>query len=249
MRLRPRASATSVNATEQDRCKSSRAFSPLCFLVVVAPLAASADEGFYPIKADDGSTIANHRVPVELESQIEKLPGVVVVGNPHGDVTLNEFYDVNCPFCRKASADIDVLLRGNPELKLVLVPFPVLGIPSIQGTRVELAVRRLTSAKKFYEFHRALDASRGTVDGNRALAAAQAIGLDPAQVIKIGNDDKLADVMKAHVHLGDALGDRATPGLVIKGVAIVGYPGPKALAGIIDAVERCDAVMCEDGKR
>lgn len=218
-------------------------------LVLVTPLAASADEGFYPIKADDGSAIANHRVPVELESRIEKLPGVVVVGNPRGEVTLNEFYDVNCPFCRKASADIDALLRENSELKLVLVPFPVLGIPSIQGTRVELAVQRLVPAQKFYEFHRALDATRGTVDGNRALAAAQAIGLDPAEVLKLGNDDSLAEVMKAHVQLGDQLGIQATPGLVIKGVAFIGYPGPKALAGIIGAVQKCDAVMCEAGKQ
>ena len=221
----------------------------VAFILFAVPLAAFADEGYYPVKADDGSPIANHRVPVELESQIEKLPGVVVVGNPRGEVTLNEFYDVNCPFCRKASGDIDVMLRKNPELKLVLVPFPVLGVPSIQGTRVELAVRRLTTAQKFYEFHRALDSSRGVVDGKRALAAAQAIGLDPAKVLEIGNEDGLVDVMKAHIHLGDALGIAATPGFVIKGVAIVGYPGPKALAGIIDAVERCDAVICEDGKR
>ncbi len=221
----------------------------LVVLLALGPRVAVADEGYYPIKADDGSAIANHRVPVELESQIEKLPGVVIVGNPRGEVTLAEFYDVNCPFCRKASADIDVLLRGNPELKLVLVPFPVLGIPSIQGTRVELAVRQLVPAKKFYEFHRAIDSSRGVVDGNRALAAARTIGLDQAQVLKIANEDSLADVMKAHVRLGDALGIVATPGFVIKGVAIVGYPGPKSLAGIIDAVQRCDAVICDEGKR
>jgi len=216
---------------------------------LLAPLAASADEGYYPIKADDGSVIANHRVPVELESQIESLPGVVVVGNPRGEVTVAEFYDVNCPYCRKASADIDAMLRGNPELKLVLVPFPVLGIPSIQGTRVELAVRRLVPAKKFYEFHRALDSTRGMVDGNRALAVAKATGLDTGKLLEIANEDSLGDVMKAHVHLGDALEITATPGFVIKGVAFVGYPGPKALAGIIDAVQRCDAVICDDGKR
>jgi protein-disulfide isomerase len=218
-------------------------------LVLAAPLAASADEGYYPIKADDGSPIANHRVPVELESQIEKLPGVVVVGNPRGEVTLNEFYDVNCTYCRQASADIEKLLKSNSELKLVLVPFPVFGVPSIQGTRVELAVQKLASAQKFYEFHRKLDSTRGVVDGNRALAAAQAIGLDPAKVLEIGNQDSLADVMKAHVQLGDALGIQVTPGLVIKGVAFLGYPGSKALAGIIDSVQRCDAVICEDGKR
>jgi protein-disulfide isomerase len=118
-------------------------------VLVAVPLAAQADEGYYPIKADDGETIANHRVPVEIESKIEKLPGIVVAGNPHGDVTLVEFYDVNCPFCRAASGDIDGMLKSNPELRLVLVPFPVLGIPSIQGTRIELAVAKLTSAANF----------------------------------------------------------------------------------------------------
>lgn len=213
-------------------------------LVLIALLAAQADDGRLPIKADDGTIIANHRVPLEIESQIEKLPGIVIAGNPHGKVTLNEFYDVNCPYCRAASADIDVLLRNNPELRLVLVPFPVLGIPSIQGTRVELAVARLVSAQKFYTFHRRLDATRGVIDGNRALAAAKAMGLDIAEVLKIANEDSLADVMTAHVHLGDALAIQATPGFVVKGVAIVGYPGPKALANVIQSVQRCDNVVC-----
>lgn len=217
----------------------------LAVALLAAPLAAQADEGYYPIKADDGTIIANHRVPVEIESQIDKLPGIVSVGNPHGDVTLVEFYDVNCPFCRAASADIDAMLQTNKELHLILVPFPVLGIPSIQGTRVELAVAKLTSAQNFYKFHRMLDASRGTVDGSRAMAAAQAIGLDAQRVLKAANDDKLADVMTAHVKLGDALAIQATPGFVIKGVAIVGYPGPKALGAVIAAVEKCGAVICE----
>ena len=215
-------------------------------LLLVLPLAARADEGFYPIKADDGEIIANHRVPNTLESQIEKLPGVVVVGNPHGDITLNEFYDVNCPYCRRASAVIDALLRRNHELRLVLVPFPVLGIPSIQGTRIELAVAKLAPAQTFYKFHRLLDQTRGLVDGTRAMAAAKAVGLDPAKVLKIANEDSLADVMAAHLRLGDALAIAATPGFIIKGVAIIGYPGPKSLAKIIDSVKRCDAVICDD---
>ena len=218
-------------------------------LILCVPLAAAGDEGFYPIKADDGTTIANHRVPVELESQIEKLPGVVIVGNPRGKVTLHEFYDLNCPYCRKAAADIDALVRSNPELRLVLVPFPVLGIPSIQGARVELAVARLASPKKFYEFHRTLYAGRGVIDGKRAFAAAKAIGLDLAEVEKIAIGDALVAVMTAHLRLGDALAIAATPGFVIKGVAIVGYPGPKALARVIASVQRCGAVVCSGAPR
>jgi len=184
-------------------------------------------------------------VPVEIESQIEQAPGIVVAGNPRGDVTLVEFYDVNCPFCRAASPDIAALLKSNAELRLVLVPFPVLGIPSIQGTRVELAVAKLTSPANFYKFHRMLDDSRGVVDGAKALAAAKAIGLDPKKVLEVANDDKFAEVMKAHLKLGDALAIEATPGFVIKGVALVGYPGPKAMAKIVASVEKCGAVVCE----
>jgi protein-disulfide isomerase len=213
-------------------------------LVCLVPFAGHAGSGFYPLKADDGDPVDNHRVPAQYESQIDKLPGVVIVGNPRGKVTLAEFYDVNCPYCRQASAGIDALLRKSPELRLVLVPFPVLGIPSIQGTRVELAVVRLASPEKFYAFHRKLDSVRGVVDGNRALAAAKDIGLDVAEVLKIANEDSLADVMTAHVRLGDSLAIAATPGFVIKGIAILGYPGPKSLAKIFESVLRCDKPMC-----
>lgn len=217
----------------------------VALLIIAGPLAARADEGYYPIRADDGETIANHRVPVELTSQIEKLPGVVVVGNPKGIVTLNEFYDLNCPYCRKASADIAALVHSHPELRLVLVPFPVLGIPSIQGTRVELAVARLATPQQFYQFHRDAMNARGIMNGNRALAVAKSIGLDLDKVKRVANEDALGSIMIAHVRLGDALAISATPGFVIKGVAFVGYPGPKALARIIESVEHCDAVMCD----
>jgi len=216
----------------------------LFVLLLAAPLAAHAAQNDFPIIADDGDPILNHKVPADVAAQIEKLPGAVIVGNPQGSLTLAEFYDANCPYCRWASGDIDALLKKNPKLRLVLVPFPVLGVPSIQATRVELAVRGLVPPEKFYEFHRQLDQSRGTVDGQRALAAAANLGLDQAQVLAAANDDSHADTMKAHLRLGDALEVQATPGFVIAGVAIIGYPGPKRMAAILAAVERCGAVVC-----
>jgi len=213
------------------------------FLILV-PLVGHADSaGFYPLRADDGDYIANHRVATELVSQIDKLPGVVIAGNPHGKVTLAEFYDVNCSYCREASADIDALLHGNSELRLVLVPFPVFGVASIQGTRVELAVARL-APEKFYAFHRKLDSSRGVIDGNRALAAAKDVGLDVAQVLKVANEDSLADVMTAHLRLGNALNIAVTPGFVLNDVAILGYPGARSLAKIIQSALRCGKAAC-----
>jgi protein-disulfide isomerase len=213
-------------------------------LTLATGLWAQNVDAWYPIKGDDGSEVTNYRVPVELESQIEELPGAVVVGNAHGDVTLVEFYDLNCPFCRKAASDIEAMVRADDELRLVLVPFPVLGIPSIQAGRVELAVGKLVTPEKFYEFHRRIYAGRGVIDGDRALAVAKQLGLSPEQVIKVANDDAITETMKAHVRLGNSLGLTATPGLVIKGAAILGYPGKKTLANIVKSIRTCDQVTC-----
>ena len=206
--------------------------------------AAQADEGEFPIKADDGTIIANHRIAADLESRIEKLQNVVVAANPKGKVTLYEFYDLNCPYCRKASSDIDELVRGNRNLRLVLVPFPVLGIPSILAARVEYGVNALATPQQAYKFHRTVYEGRGVVEDSRAFAAAQAIGLDVVEVRAKASDEAFAKIMTEHLRLGDALGIKATPGLVIGGVAIVGYPGKAALAKVIGAVEKCGKVVC-----
>ncbi len=236
-------------AIEMTRLIRSACLIGLTALVALTPFGAGADQGVYPIRADDGAIVANHRVPAGLEGRIGKLPGVVVAGNPRGSITLNEFYDLNCPYCRRAFSDVDSLLKSHKELRLVLVPFPVLGIPSIQASRVELAVAESVPPQKFYEFLRQVYSGRGVIDGNRALAAAEAVGLDVKELLKIANQDSLADTMIAHVRLGDALAIQATPGYVIKGVAIVGHPGRAALARIIESVKRCNAVVCEDAAR
>ena len=212
-------------------------------MLIVAPLTAHADQGELPIKADDGTVIANHRVSPELESQIEKLPGAVVAANPNGKITIAEFYDLNCPYCRKASADVDALVASNKQVRLVLVPYPVLGIPSILGGRVEFAVAKI-APEKFYAFHRKVYEGRGVIDANRAPAAAQDVGLEATEVAAAANDEGLTPKMLKHVRLGDALKIMATPGFVIKGVAIVGYPGPKTLANLVASVEKCGQVVC-----
>lgn len=205
---------------------------------------AQSESSWYPLKADDGSAVVNYRVPVELESRIEALPGIVIVGNPRGDVTLVEFYDLNCPFCRKAARDIASLIKSDDELKLVLVPFPVLGVPSIQAGRVELALARLATPQQFFEFHHRIFSGRGTIDGPRALAVAKDMGFSKERLIKAADEDAVTKAMIAHVQLGDAMGFSVTPAFVIKGAAILGYPGKKALAGIIQSIRTCDMVVC-----
>lgn len=196
----------------------------------------------YPLIGDDGQQVANHAV--KLVGPIDKLPGVVTVGNPNGKTVLVEFYDLNCPYCRIASADISDLVDLDPQLKLVLVPFPVLGIASIGASRVELAVAKLGTPAQFYDFHRKVYAQRGTTDGPRALEIARGLGLDEKALIKLGDSDEVTKMMKDHVRLGNSLGLAATPSFIVGNVAILGYPGRYRLQAIIDAAGKCGKVMC-----
>ncbi len=195
-----------------------------------------------PLTGDDGQLVPNHAV--KLLGPIDKLPGVVTVGNPNGKTTLVEFYDLNCPYCRIASSDIADMVDLDRELKLVLVPFPVLGIPSIAASRVELAVAKLGTPQQFYDFHRKIYAQRGTADGPRALEVAHGLGFDEKALIKLGDSDQITKTMKNLVSLGDSLGLAATPSFIVGNLAILGYPGRYRLQAIIDAASTCGKAVC-----
>lgn len=198
----------------------------------------------FPIRRADGSLVPNHRVMPDAIERTLKLPGIVVVGNPKGDVTLAEFYDVNCPYCRRAAADLDKLLAADKGIRLVLVPLPVLGPASILAARVELAVAKLVPPQRFYEFHRGLFAGRGTIDANRALAVAKQMKIDVDKVIEIANKSDTSETMKAHVRLADALELAATPGYIIKDVAVVGHPDLSGLQTLVRSMRACGAPTC-----
>ncbi len=198
----------------------------------------------FRIAGPDGSPIANHRIAPEQAAAVAKLPGAVVVGNPKGDVTIAEFYDLNCPYCRRASADVDALIKSDKNLKVILVPFPVLGIASILAGRVELAVGKLSNPQTFYAFHRRIYEGRGVIDGDRALAVVRDLKLDREKILAAANEDSTTETMKAHVRLGNALNLVATPSYVIKDVAIVGHPGEQSLRAVIAAVRKCGQVVC-----
>jgi protein-disulfide isomerase len=190
------------------------------------------------------SAVANMRVSTELAGAIEQVPGVVVIGEPRGDVTLAEFYDLNCPFCRKAAPEIAEILRADKTLRLILVPFPVLSVASIEAARVEAALAKRGTTEQFYTFHHHIYASRGVVDGARALAVASEIGFDPETLTDAANADDVTEAMKARVRLGNKLGLVATPSFVIKNVAILGYPGRHAIERVIESVRRCGNIVC-----
>jgi protein-disulfide isomerase len=209
-----------------------------------AGLSARAGDNAYPLRADYGSAVANVRVSPELARAVAELSDVVAIGGREGGPTIAEFYDLNCVYCRMAVAEIADLVSRNPDLRIVLVSFPVLGIASIQAARVELAVRQKLPPDRFYEFHRRLHAGRGVVDSERVFAVAKEFGLDAGSLTEVANSDEVTRTMQSHVKLGDALGMRATPSFVVNDVVIDGHPGRNAMEGIVQSLRRCNNVMC-----
>jgi len=214
---------------------------------VALSLAAQAQQfgpAQFAIKDEDGDPITNFSLTTEQMAQVARLPGSVTVGNPRGDVTLYQFYDLNCPFCREAAQDVDELIRSDAALRLVYVPYPVLSAQSVEGARVEHAMRELGTPQTFLQFHRNIYVGRGVIDGARALAAARELGFDQKRVIEVANTAAITEVLKVHAIVGNNLKLVATPAYVVQGVAILGHPGLESLRKVIAAIRACRKVGC-----
>ena len=116
----------------------------------------------------------------------------VVVGNPQGNVTMVEFFDYNCGYCKRAMDDMIALLKNDRNLKVVLKEFPVLGPGSVEAAKVATAVRiQDKTGKKYLDFHQRLMGGRGQADKARALAAAKDAGFDVAKIEKDLESDEV----------------------------------------------------------
>jgi protein-disulfide isomerase len=162
----------------------------------------------------------------------------VVLGNPKGNITLVEFFDYNCSYCKRAHADMKKLIEGDPELRVVLKEFPVLGDASVEAARVAVAVQ-LIAPDKYSEFHDALLSEPGQVNGERALAVAVDIGLDAEAVKTKVNSDDVKNTIAEVYDLAGKLNLSGTPSYVTKKEVIVGAVGFDALKAKIEEARAC----------
>ncbi len=194
-----------------------------------AARAVSADE-FYPI-------------PVELLENFTALQGKVTLGNPDADVTLVEFFDYNCPYCKGAAKDVRPLLAANKDLAFVLVNYAVLGIPSIGATRVALAFSR-QKPERYLEFHEQLFLTRGTIGPEHAIGVALKLGANKAQLLEDADADPVTQAMKSAAQLGNEFGMRATPSYLIGRDAFAGFLTKRQKQAAIDSYRKCERAVC-----
>jgi protein-disulfide isomerase len=167
-----------------------------------------------------------------------------LVGNPSGDVTLVEFFDYNCGYCKRALADLRILMKGDPKLRVVLKDFPVLGPESVEASRVSLAVKQQLSGEKLFDYHTRVMETRGRVNGERALAVAKEMGLDMARLQKDLDHAEVRAALQENMVLGDKLGLTGTPAFVIGDEVISGAVGLDPLRKIVASTRQCGKATC-----
>lgn len=180
----------------------------------------------------------------ESRELLVNSPRGVLVGNPTGDVTMVEFFDYNCGFCKRALGDLRTLMKADPKLRVVLKDFPVLGPESVEASKIAVAAKMQLKGDRLFEYHSKLLDSRGRVNGERALAVAKEMGLDMAKLQRdVGGEDVAATIQENAV-LGDKLGLSGTPAYIIGDEIIPGAVGVEPLTKTIASVRRCGRAAC-----
>lgn len=135
-------------------------------------------------------------------------PDSVVVGNPDGDVTVVEFFDYNCPYCKRAYPIVRKAIKDDSNIRLVYKEFPILGPISLTASRAAIASR---SQGKYEIFHNRLMEIRGSLTEERLMQVAAEVGLD---LDKLKEDMKAPEVdaiIRRNHQLAQALQINGTP--------------------------------------
>lgn len=164
---------------------------------------------------------------------IERDPNAPVLGNPVGDVTVVEFFDYNCPYCKRAMPEVDALLAEDGNVRLVLREWPILSEGSAFAARAALASRK---QDKYSEMHNALMGMRGKVEADTVLRIAAEVGLDVEQLKADMQSPEVEEHIATSMRLAEALGFNGTPSFVVGDQLIPGFVEKAQLAEVVSAV-------------
>ena len=175
------------------------------------------------------------RTIAERSDDILNDPAAPVGGNPAGDVTLVEFFDYNCPYCRRVAPTVTELEEADPDLRLVYKEFPILGPGSEFAARAALAARK---QGKYVPFHNALMRATDQVTEQTVIEIAREVGLDTERLEQDMRDPAIDDAIARNLQLANALGITGTPSFVIGDRMVPGAADFRTLQGLIAEVRQ-----------
>ncbi len=167
----------------------------------------------------------------------------MVLGNPQGPITLVEFFDYNCGYCKRALSDMTALIDANPDLRVVIKEFPILSEGSVEAARISVAIKD-SAPENYLKFHEELFSRPGQASGDKALAIAADLGLDADALREAANAESVTRNLQEVQQLAEALGISGTPSYVIGGELVPGAAGYDALQAKVTAVRTCGKASC-----
>ena len=175
------------------------------------------------------------RTITERSEEILNDPDTPVGGNPAGDVTLVEFFDYNCLYCRKVAPTVIELEEVDPDLRIAYKEFPILGAGSQFAARAALASGK---QGKYVPFHNALMQATEQVTEESVIEVAGAVGLDTEQLRADMQGPAIQDAIARNMRLANALGITGTPSFVIGREIVSGAADLRTLEDLIARARR-----------
>ncbi|WP_119462372.1 DsbA family protein [Rhodospirillaceae bacterium SYSU D60014] len=142
-----------------------------------------------------------------------------VAGNPEGPLTVVEFFDYQCPYCKTIAADMIETLEAEGDVRIVFKEFPILGQASEYAAKAALAAHR---QGKYLEFHQALMAARGKLNERMVIEEARRVGLDVERLQADMDSPEIAAALERNHELATALQVNGTPAFVVGKTVVPG---------------------------
>jgi len=158
-----------------------------------------------------------------------------IAGNPDGDVTIVEFFDYRCPYCKQVEPSLETLIKEDGKIRIVYKEFPVLGPASVYATRIALAARK---QGKYAAFHDAMMAKKGQITEDVVLAVAKAAGLDLDRAKADMNAPEVSEIIARNKALASALEIGGTPTFIIGDKLMPGAGDIDELRKMVDSARK-----------
>lgn len=167
---------------------------------------------------------AQARMLEDMRDVLERHPGSPVGGNPDGAITVVEFFDYNCGFCKRALPTKQALLDDDPDIRYVYKEFPILAESSRYAARMALAIH-YRQPDLYESFHTALLEHQGTLTEETVREIARQIGVDLDAALADMDSPRVTEEIQRNMQVAQALGIGGTPTFVI-GSEIIGGAQP-----------------------
>lgn len=160
-----------------------------------------------------------------------------VAGNPKGDVTLVEFFDYHCGYCKKMLPAMAQMIQDDKKLRVVFKEYPILSPDSQLAAKAALAVYRI-KPDKYFDYHTALMNFAGKFEESVVIDEAKKLGIDEAKLKKEMEGSAVADIIKTTAELAGSLNIRGTPGFIVGNTIVPGATSVEELKKMVEEARK-----------